>query len=145
MGIQRNTTSNFRLNTYTSKNRLYNQVPVSSTIPKSGTFVYYWFVNNATVLNPNATWEHVIAVSPSSQNADVDLFVTAIDGRMPVDNDYDWVSNNVGPDDVFINSTDNFWRYRNYNTSNGIMFIVGVKALTDNASFSLMMSGPRKF
>jgi hypothetical protein len=32
-----------------------------------------------------------------------------------------------------------------YNKSNGIVFVVGVKALTDNANYSLLMSGPTPF
>lgn len=30
------------------------------------------------------------------------MYVTAMDGRLPTDNDFDWMSNNVGPDDVYI-------------------------------------------
>ena len=34
---------------------------------------------------------------------------------------------------------------KNWNTSGGVLFIVGVKALSDNASYSLMMTGPKRF
>jgi hypothetical protein len=76
---------------------------------------------------------------------DVDLYLSVMDGRLPVDTDYDFVSNNIGPDDIFINSTNPFWTYSNWNTSNGIIFVVGVKALSDNASFSLIMTGPNRY
>jgi hypothetical protein len=74
---------------------------------------------------------------------DVDLYVSAMDGRLPIDTDYNWASDNLGADDVYINNTDLFWKENSeFNSSNGILFVVGVKALVDNASYSLMMNGP---
>src|SRR5438105_10609343 len=68
-----------------------------------------------------------------------------MDGRPPTSDDYDWFSNNVGPDDVYITNTDSMFSLKNWNTSNGVLFMVGVKALTDNATYSLMMSGPYRY
>jgi hypothetical protein len=66
-----------------------------------------------------------------------------MDGRLPIDTDYNWASDNLGADDVYINNTDLFWKENSeFNSSNGILFVVGVKALVDNASYSLMMNGP---
>jgi hypothetical protein len=65
-----------------------------------------------------------------------------LDGRYPVADDYDFASENMGADSIFINSTDSFFDNAGYNKSNGILFVVGVRALTDNVQFTLMMSGP---
>jgi hypothetical protein len=73
---------------------------------------------------------------------DVDLYVSILDGRFPVSEDYDFASENMGADSVFINSTNSFFDDAGYNKSNGILFMVGVKALTDGVNFTLMMSGP---
>lgn len=48
----------------------------------------------------------------------------------------------MGADSVFINSTDSFFDDTGYNKSNGILFVVGVRALTKNAAYTLQMSGP---
>lgn len=55
-----------------------------------------------TVTKANATWEYAVAVSTFNKTTDVDLFVSAMDGRPPSSDDYDWFSDNVGPDDVYI-------------------------------------------
>jgi hypothetical protein len=68
-----------------------------------------------------------------------------MDGRPPSSDDNDWYSDNVGPDDVYITNKDQMFAMKNWNTSNGILFIVGVKALTDNATYSLVMSGPSRY
>jgi hypothetical protein len=73
------------------------------------------------------------------------LFVSAIDGRYPVSDDYDFTSNNVGPDDIYINSYSTFFDDAGYNKTNGILFVVGVKALTPGVSYTLVMQGPNKF
>lgn len=68
-----------------------------------------------------------------------------MDGRSPSTKDYDWFSDNVGPDDLYITEKDPMFYLKNWNTSQGIFFVVGVKALTANASYSLMMSGPTRY
>ena len=93
----------------------------------------------------NKEWEHIIAVEMKQRNMDVDLYVSAIDGRLPGDLDFDWSSTNLGADDIYITNRDPFFKNRNYTTKNGIMFVVGVKALTDNAEYSVMMIGPEKY
>lgn len=55
-----------------------------------------------------------------------------MDGRLPKIDDYDWFSNNVGPDDIFISNKDFFFEDNAWNTALGMMFVVGVRALTDN-------------
>ena len=73
---------------------------------------------------------------------DVDLFVSVLDGRYPIDSDYDFYSDNLGADDVYITSNDPIWASNGYNKSLGVVFVVGVKALSDNANYTLVMSGP---
>lgn len=106
--------------------------------------MYYWFTNseNVSVKAKDKEWAHIITSSLQSKGMDVDLYVSAVDGRLPGELDFDWSSTNVGPDDIYIASNDTFFKLRNTNTSNGIIFVVGVKALTDNAVFSIMMIGP---
>lgn len=71
--------------------------------------------------------------------------MSALDARYPTDRDFDFSSTNIGADSVYIRSNDSFWRKAGYNTSYGIAFVVGVKALTDNAQYSLLMLGPSKY
>ena len=73
---------------------------------------------------------------------DADLFMSVLDGRFPVSNDYDFASTNLGPDNIIINSNSTFFSNQGYNKSNGILIMVGVKAITSNVSYTLMMQGP---
>ena len=43
--------SEFSVNTFTAKNRLFNGVPRKGTITKAGDYDYYWFTNNETIKN----------------------------------------------------------------------------------------------
>ena len=54
---------------------------------------------------------------------------------MPTDADFDFTSNNIGPDNLVVSANDTFFSSRGYNTSYGVMFVVGVKALTDNVNY----------
>lgn len=95
--------------------------------------------------NPQISWEYLTAVSILSNYGDVDLYMSASDGRFPTSNDYDFKSENFGADDILINSNTSFFDKANYNLANGIIFVVGVKAITDNVTFSIMMNGPTRF
>ena len=75
----------------------------------------------------------------------MDLFVSVIDARYPTSEDYDYSSTNLGPDSVIIRPNDTFWANSGYNTSYGVVFVIGVKALTSNANYSLMMTGPSRY
>jgi hypothetical protein len=70
--------------------------------------------------------------------------VTTLDGRYPISEDYDFASENLGPDDIYISSQSSFFNESGYNLTNGILFMVGVKANTPNATYTLMMTGPNK-
>lgn len=96
-------------------------------------------------MNPNAYWEYVVAVALDNANQDVDLYVSAIDARFPTSEDYDFMSNDLGADNVYIRSDSDFWETTGYNKAFGIVFVVGVKALTDNANYTLMMTGPSRY
>jgi hypothetical protein len=76
---------------------------------------------------------------------DVDIFVSVIDARLPSSGDFDFKSDNFGADEIFIKSNDQFWDNTGYMKQYGIVFVVGVKAMTDQASFTLMMTGPQRF
>lgn len=90
----------------------------------------------------NQTWEFVVAVGLADTTSDVDLFVTMFDGRFPTSNDYDFASTNQGADDILIKYNDPFFTSSNYNTSNGMLFMIGVKALTPNSNYTIIMNGP---
>ncbi len=138
--------SRFRLKIVTDRIKLTSMKPVKGTIAKAGDYQYYYFSNNVTVISPTAYWEFLVSASILSQEGDVDLFVSAIDARNPTSEDYDFASQNNGPEDIVISSNNTqFFDKANYELSNGIVFVVGVKAMTSNVTFSLLMAGPRKF
>lgn len=97
-------------------------------------------------MNPKVDWEYVIAASVEGATGqplqDVDLFVSVLDARYPTSEDFDFKSDNLGADDIYIRSTDEFWAKTGYNKASGIVFVVGVKALTDNVNYTLIMAGP---
>ena len=70
--------------------------------------------------------------------------MSMMDGRFPITEDYDLASENFGPDDISISSNSTWFRDRRYNTSAGIMFVVGVKAKTANTNYTISMFGPNK-
>lgn len=85
------------------------------------------------------------SIRGSNAQADVDLYISAIDARKPSSEDYDFKSDNRGADEIIIKSTDPIWYNSNYYKEYGIVFVVGVKALTDNATFSLLLTGPKRY
>ena len=48
----------------------------------------------------------------------------------------------MGAESIYINSRSAFFDDSGYNRTNGILFMVGVRALTPKVSFTLMMTGP---
>jgi hypothetical protein len=53
-------------------------------------------------------------VLSGNANADVDLFISAIDARLPTSEDFDFKSDNMGADNILISSTDSFWANKGY-------------------------------
>jgi hypothetical protein len=84
--------SRYRLKVITDKVKLKNLQPVADTITNAGDYKYYYFTNNVTVINPNANWEFIVSLSVTSALGDADLFISAIDGRNPNSEDYDFAS-----------------------------------------------------
>jgi len=101
--------SSYRITAYNQRTKLENRRPIIDTIEKAGDYKYYWFSSNASVANPQAYWEYVVAASLQGSNQDVDLFVSAIDARQPTSEDFDYKSDNYGADEVTLRSTDSFW------------------------------------
>lgn len=65
-----------------------------------------------------------------------------LDARYPISEDYDFKSDNLGSDSITITSDDPIWARNNYNKSVGITFVVGVKAMSSNVNFTMVMLGP---
>lgn len=144
VGATRNKKSRFRLKVFTQGNKLYDRNPIVDTIAQSGKYKYYWFTSNSSFVNPRAAWSYQITTAPTLLGKDVDLYVSILDGRYPVAEDFDFASESMGADSVFINSTNSFFDDTGYNRSNGILFVVGVRALSDNVTFTLQMAGPNQ-
>ena len=104
LGLTPNITTNFRMIVQKQYNKLYSNNPVAGFLSDIGDYDYYWFVCNVSAINPQAYWEYTISASVDANGQDVDLFVSVLDGRFPVSEDYDFASTNLGPDDVYINS-----------------------------------------
>lgn len=125
-------------------NKLYDTKPIQDFIANAGDYKYYWFTSNVSVSNPNTAWEYQITTSATLDGGDVDLYISSLDGRFPVTEDYDFASENLGADSIYVNSNSSFFDEAGYNKSNGIIFVVGVKAITPNVSFTLIMTGPSR-
>jgi hypothetical protein len=144
LGLTPDVTANFRILVHRERNKLQDRNPVRGFISEVGKYDYYWFTSNYSLTFPRDMWEFTITTSVDRDGQDVDLYVSALDGRFPTSDDYDFASDNLGPDDIYINSNNAFFEEAGYNRTNGFLFVVGVKALTPNASYTLMMTGPVK-
>ena len=75
-----------------------------------------------------------------SEGADLDLYVTVMDGRYPTENDYDFKSTNLGADSIFLSSDDPIFEHNSpesWDPVTGMVVVVGVRALReDEAEFS---------
>ena len=123
---------------------MYDRTPISGLIVNQGDYDYYWFVSNLSTTNASAIWSYTLSLGLAQDGQDADLFVSVIDGRFPVDSDFDFSSSMLGPDNLVISSTDLFWNISGYNKSDGVLFIVGIKAITPNVSYTLLMQGPTR-
>jgi hypothetical protein len=123
---------------------MFDRTPISGLIVNQGDYDYYWFVSNLSTTNASAIWSYTLSLGLAQDGQDADLFVSVIDGRFPVDSDFDFSSSMLGPDNLVISSTDLFWNISGYNKSDGVLFIVGIKAITPNVSYTLLMQGPTR-
>lgn len=101
--------SSFRVRAFNSTNKLEAFTPIQDSIEYSGSFKYYWFLSTAAAESSDPAsvyWQHQIAVGIKDLGADVDMYVSVMDGRFPVEEDYDFYSANQGPDMVTISAND---------------------------------------
>lgn len=99
---------------------------------------YYWYIINDTVFDANITFDYQFSVG-SETGGDPDLYVTVYDGRWPTEHDWDFSSKMYGADTVRITSDDLFWAQQGYNTSAGVVVMVGVK-FTEVGNYTLMLT-----
>ena len=100
LGNTPNLMSSFRIIAYPARNKLVERQPITTTIEKAGGYHYYWFSSNASVISPSAVWEYIVSVGVGQANQDVDLFISVLDARRPVSEDYDFKSDDMGPDTI---------------------------------------------
>lgn len=65
-----------------------------------------------------------------------------MDGRQPNEMDYDFKSSNQGADSLRIASNDTFWVESGWNTSAGVVVVIGVKQLKAG-NYSLILTSPK--
>ena len=85
---------------------MYDRSPINGRIVNQGDYDYYWFVSNLSTTNASAVWTYTLSLGLAQDGQDADMFVSVIDGRFPVDTDYDFASTMLGPDNLVISSTD---------------------------------------
>lgn len=62
-----------------------------------------------SVTNASAIWSYEVSLGVSQDGQDADVFVSVLDGRFPIDTDFDYSSTMLGPDNLMITSSDKFW------------------------------------
>lgn len=62
-----------------------------------------------------------------------------MDGRYPVVEDYDFASYMKGADSVQIRSNDTFWELNGWNTSAGVVVVVGVRQM-DAGNYTIVLN-----
>jgi hypothetical protein len=129
-GGTRFTKSSYRIKGFRGYNKLHMNQPIVKEVTSNreghDAYDYYWFVINDTVRNPDAEFQYQVSVGSDTGN-DPDLFVSVMDGRYPVAEDCDFESNMLGADSVQIASNDTFWHLNGWNTSAGVVVVVGVR------------------
>jgi len=97
-----NYAARYRLKYFTQNNSLAPLVPIKDSIEIAGDYKYYYFSSNATVFHPQDYWEFLISLSIFSEGGDADMYLSLLDGRKPTQDDCDFASENMGPDDIII-------------------------------------------
>jgi hypothetical protein len=123
--------SSFRIRSFLGKDRINLDKPRVVSKPKSRDedegVDYFWYLITAQ------TGEFDLQLSVGSTTGDPDLFVAAYDGRLPNEDDWDYMSKMEGADTLRIASTDNFWTHKDTNTSRGVLITIGVKFKPDES------------
>lgn len=81
---------------------------------------------------------NIISYNLNNTSSDVDIYVSFSDGRKPSEYDYDYSSINYGSDTLIISSDDFFFTSGNYISNIGV-FVIGIKALTANANYTISL------
>ena len=137
-----------RLRVFTGANKLRFEKPIIDKLAGKGNFKYYWFLSTGAknAAKTKAYWQHMIALGIKTSGADFDLYVTVMDGRYPVENDFDFSSTNYGADSIQLSSNNPIFMKTNpdsWDPTVGMVVVVGVKSLQDSeAQFSLVVNGP---
>jgi hypothetical protein len=74
-------------------------------------------------------WHHDIGAGIITPGADVDMYVSVADGRLPTLNDYDFKSTNLGSEAVRLSSGDRYFMTTNpdsLNPDQGMPVVVGI-------------------
>jgi hypothetical protein len=100
---------------------------------------YFWFTINDTVADANQSFDYQVSVGTNG-TYNPDLFVSLMDGRWPTDSDYDMQSTMIGADSIRIASNMTIWDERGWNTSAGVVVVVGVKTSTPEEPFNLLLT-----
>ena len=63
-----------------------------------------------------------------------------MDGRHPSEKDYELCSKMIGADSISINSNSEIWDERGFNTSAGVLVMVGVRTPNKDDKFVLLLT-----
>jgi len=91
-------------------NKLTAFEPLYDATFTAGEWKYYWYVSTQAMDLEDLTdsfksyWQNEIGLGIKTVGADVDLYVTVMDGRYPTEHDYDFKSTNQGSDWVTLSS-----------------------------------------
>lgn len=103
VGGTENVRSSFRIRGFRGYNKLHMNKPIVKTVLTKrighAAYDYYWFVINDTVVDYGAQFQYQVSVGSETGN-DPDLFVSVMDGRYPVAEDYDFASHMEGADSI---------------------------------------------
>lgn len=149
--------SDYRLRGFFGEDRLTLDEPVfveaeAYVENQSERWTYHWYIITDEVghfdhrypdESPNDNfdedWAYFISVAPENGQGDPDLYVSLYDGRYPSANDWDVASKMNGADAVVISSRDSIWVEKGWDTSAGVVVVVGVHE-TEPTSYSVILT-----
>lgn len=122
-------TSRFRIKYFMGENKLYQNMPIfESVLP--GEYKYFWQVNIDGIPSlGRADWYHYYSTGLKTIGADVDMYISVFDGRMPTVSDHDFSSTRLGADVIKLDSQDPYFQKTNeeaYHPRDGLVVVVGV-------------------
>ena len=96
--------SSFRIKSFLGKDRI--QLDEPRIVPKMDfkeDMDYFWYL----IQDTNSQFDYQLSVG--SNSGDPDLYVAVYDGRLPNEDDWDYMSKMQGSDTLRIASSDDFW------------------------------------